>query len=249
MTESWRLFRYRSINDFLWQELELAQFYCCSPFELNDPFDCQIDWRSSLKRALASTKITDDRRNRLATLREKFLGADAPSGAGVCCFTCKANDPLMWSHYANSHRGVCLLYEIPHNYFMKRYSPEANKDFFFVGGAPVNYKNTFYDWLTTGDLDSPHPGCVDENALTELFTVKAREWGHEEEYRIITRRPGKMAFEPRFLKQVAFGLATPASHRELLTRVARRANKDIVLSEARRSTDSDFGIVLADVAG
>jgi hypothetical protein len=33
-----------------------------------------------------------------------------------------------------------------------------------------------------------------------LFTAKAPEWKHEEEYRIITRRPGKMAFEAGFLR-------------------------------------------------
>jgi Protein of unknown function (DUF2971) len=153
----------------------------------------------------------------------------------------------MWSHYADSHRGVCLLYEIPHDYFMRRYTPEADKHFFLVGGAPVNYEDTFYDWLTAGDLDFPHAGCVAENALTVLFTVKARDWDHEEEYRIIARRRGKMAFEPGFLKQIAFGLKTPGHHRKLLTKVAKRANKDIVLSEARRSIDSDFGIMLADI--
>jgi hypothetical protein len=53
MNNQWQIFRYRPINDFLWQELELAQFYCCSPLALNDPFDCRIDWGASLERALA----------------------------------------------------------------------------------------------------------------------------------------------------------------------------------------------------
>jgi len=155
----------------------------------------------------------------------------------------------MWSHYADSHRGVCLLYEIPHDYFMSRYRPEVDKDFFFVGGAPVCYRsNAFYDWLITGDLNSPHAGYVAENALTVLFTAKAPEWKHEEEYRIITRRPGKMAFEPRFLKQVVFGLGMPEQHRRLVTQVAKRANKDIVLSEVRRSSDSDFGMTFPEIA-
>ena len=249
MSNQWQIFRYRPVNDFLWQELELAQFYCCSPLALNDPFDCRIDWRASLERALASPKMTDDRRNQLSTLRETFLGADPTSEAGVCCFTCKANDLLMWSHYADSHRGVCLLYEIPHDYLMSRYSPEVDKDFFFVGGAPVRYQsNAFYDWLITGDLDFPHAGSVAENAMTVLFTAKAPEWKHEEEYRIITRRPGKMAFEPGFLKQVVFGLGTPEQHRRLVTQVAKRANRDIVLSEVRRSSDSDFGMAFPEIA-
>jgi hypothetical protein len=73
---------------------------------------------------------------------------------------------------------------------MRRYAPEGDKDFFFVGGAAVRYRsNVFYDWLITGDLDFPYAGSVAENALTVLLTAKAPEWSHEEEYRIITRRP------------------------------------------------------------
>jgi hypothetical protein len=65
MSDPWQIFRYRPVNDFLWQELELAQFYCCSPLALNDPFDCRIDWRASLERALASPRVTYDRRRQL----------------------------------------------------------------------------------------------------------------------------------------------------------------------------------------
>jgi Protein of unknown function (DUF2971) len=248
MTKPWQIFRYRPMNEYLWQELEFAQFYCCPPIALNDPFDCRIDWCASRERALTSPKMTNARRNQLSTLREAFLRADPPSAAGVCCFTCKADDPLMWSHYADSHRGVCLLYEIPHDYFMRRYSPKADKDFFFVGGAPVLYEsNAFYDWLVSGDLDFPHPGSVAENALTVLFTAKSPEWSHEEEFRIITRRPGAMTFEPSFLKQVLFGFAAPEQHRKLVTQVARRGNKDVVLSKVQRSTDSDFGLTFPEI--
>ena len=248
MGAPWQIFRYRSINDFLWQELELAQFYCCSPLALNDPWDCHIDWPASLKRALTLPDMTNDRRRQLSAVRSGFLDADPPSKAGVCCFTRKADDLLMWSHYADSHRGLCLLYDIPHDYFMRRYSPEVDKDFFFVGGAPMNYENTFYDWLVSGDLDSPHAGNVAENALTMLFTVKAPDWKHEEEFRIIARRPGRLAFEPRFLKQVVFGFRTPEHHRRLVGQVARRANKDVILSQVSRSSDSDFGMTFPEIA-
>ena len=196
MSEQWQIFRYRPINDFLWQELELAQFYCCSPLQLNDPFDCQIDWHASLNRALNSEAIANDRKGRLSTLRDMFVRAILPiTSAGVCCFTRKADDPLMWSHYANSHRGVCLLYEIPDDYFMNRYDSDGDGAFFFVGGAPVRYEsNAFYDWLVSGDLNSPHSGNIAENAISVLFTAKAPEWSHEEEWQIITRSPWEVGF-------------------------------------------------------
>lgn len=155
----------------------------------------------------------------------------------------------MWSHYADSHRGVCLLYEIPHDYFMRRYTPEMDKDFFLVGAAPVRYgNNVFYNWLTTGDLDAPHIESVAENAMTILFTSKAPAWSHEEEFRIITRRPGKMTFESSFLRQVILGMATPEEYRKRVVQIAKSANKSVVISEVRRSTDSDFAIAFPEIA-
>lgn len=84
--------------------------------------------------------------------------------------------------------------------------------------------------------------------MTVLFTAKAPEWKHEKEYRIITRRPGRMTFKPDFLRQVVFGLRTPEQHRRLVTKVAKRANKDIALFEVRRSRDSDFGVTFREIA-
>jgi hypothetical protein len=57
-----------------------------------------------------------------------------------------------------------------------------------------------------------------------------------------------MTFEPGFLKQVVFGFATPEQHRKLVTQVARRANKDVVLSKVRRSADSDLGMTFPEIA-
>ena len=31
---------------------------------------------------------------------------------GVCCFSAVINNPLLWSHYADQHRGVCIGYSL-----------------------------------------------------------------------------------------------------------------------------------------
>jgi hypothetical protein len=59
--------------------------------------------------------------------------------------------------------------------------------------------------------------------------------------------PGKMNFEPGFLKQVVFGLGTPEQHRRLVGQVAKRANKGVVLAEVRRNSDSDFGMIFPEI--
>ena len=249
MGETWRLFRYKPVNEFLWQELELSQFYCGPPNRLNDPFDCRIDWRLALKRALRAG-LSDHRRARLEQMLSAFDRKSPHLEAGVCCFSIKVDDQLMWSHYANSHQGLCLFYEIPSDYFSRRYPPTLAfmDDLFFVGGSQIHYgDDVFYEWLLTGDHDEPLHGNFLENAVSRIFSSKAKCWGHEEEWRMITSQPGILSFEPGFLKQVTFGFAMTQQHRGLVERVARRANLNVVISEVQRSGTKDFGLIFPEV--
>lgn len=247
MEKPWQVFRYRAVNEFLLKELEYSQFYCGAPSNLNDPFDCRIDWRAALEQA--AYNATPDRRRKLSIIQEQLERSDPTSTAGVCCFTCKLDDTLMWSHYADGHRGVCLLYEIPSDYFMKKYSPQSDDEFFFVGGAPVVYRSDgFYDWLTGGDLDAPHNGSPDENALTVLFTTKGERWKYEEEFRLVMRRPGLIQFEPTFLKQVAFGLASSNEDRAKVTSLAQAANPSVELLQCTKSNSGSAELSFASAA-
>lgn len=249
MTEVWQLFRYRPVNANLWQELELAEFYCCRAAGLNDPWDCRVDWRASIRRALQSRGLDEERREKLTRLQTEFSRESAEFfDVGVCCFTCKVDDHLMWAHYADSHRGVCLLYHFPKPYFMERYTPERDPTFYFVGGSPVFYgDDVFHQWLVRGDIDSPFPNDIGQSALSRLFCSKAQAWAHEEEYRMVMRHPGKIAFEPGFLAQVVFGIDTSPDHVRLISQLARRANKDVTLSHVQKNPDADFGMIFPPV--
>lgn len=248
-----KLFRYKSVNEFLWQELELAELYCCTPPALNDPFDCRIDWRNSLERAGRHDGLSNERRAAVDEIKAEFERRDPGHRVGVCCFTCKVDDHLMWAHYADGHRGVCLMYDIPDDYLMEKHPPSGggmvrralrdHNGFFFMGGAPIKYDdNAFYNWLTEGDLDEAGTGWMPGNALAKLFSSKAKVWAHEEEFRIITSQPGRLCLDPSFLSQVVFGTATSDDHRRLIERMAKRNNPHVNVQPATRSTTADFGI-------
>ena len=36
---------------------------------------------------------------------------------GVCSFSLELTNTLMWSHYADEHRGICLTYSFPESFF------------------------------------------------------------------------------------------------------------------------------------
>jgi hypothetical protein len=65
--------------------------------ELNDPFEfCAVDFSDS------------DTRSKLEIFRNQ-----TNARYGVICFSGTYQDPVLWSHYANGHRGVALVFEIP----------------------------------------------------------------------------------------------------------------------------------------
>lgn len=64
--------------------------------ELNDPFE------------LTPYDITDPE------LRAAFIKTrdDIDANRGVLCFSADWNDPVIWAHYSDKHRGLCLGFEI-----------------------------------------------------------------------------------------------------------------------------------------
>ncbi|AOS83141.1 hypothetical protein BIU88_02660 [Chlorobaculum limnaeum] len=82
---------------------------------------------------------------------------------GLLCLSAKRDNILMWSHYADNHRGVVIGFDskklFRHGYFKVRYSEER----------------CFYNVKDERDI----------NGLMELFATKARMWEYEDEYRAL----------------------------------------------------------------
>jgi hypothetical protein len=64
--------------------------------ELNDPFE------------LLSYDLSDD------SLRASFLKTrEEMNQQGLLCFSESWSNPVMWAHYSDNHKGLCLGFEIP----------------------------------------------------------------------------------------------------------------------------------------
>src|SRR5438477_7762882 len=64
--------------------------------ELNDPFD------------LLPFKILDRSKRKEMRLKNQRLG----KSHGMLCFSEAWSDPVIWAHYSDKHRGLCLGFEI-----------------------------------------------------------------------------------------------------------------------------------------
>jgi hypothetical protein len=65
--------------------------------DLNDPFE------------LLPYQMTD--RNKRAALNA--TRRQVASNRGLLCFSATWKDPVLWAHYANKHKGLCLAFDVP----------------------------------------------------------------------------------------------------------------------------------------
>jgi len=170
-----RLYRYRTINDWLAPLLLKRECYFASVEELNDPFECKFDFKPATNRAIFIERTarriaslserdrkllaleylskgprgekaflwlslncpkrfakhlwrelyeTDDLK-KLSLYKHEYLLKSLRQDVGVCCFSEVRDSTLMFAHYANSHKGCCVGFEIPDGLAYKvRYTDE-----------------------------------------------------------------------------------------------------------------------------
>jgi Protein of unknown function (DUF2971) len=113
---------------------------------------------------------------------------------GVCCLSRRWDSVLMWSHYADQHRGLCIEYDA---------SPLAEAEIYRVNYDTAREipASVLYRLFITVD-ESVRPQ-VDRAALL----TKSREWRYEREVRVLSRLGPEDS--PFTLKGVIFGMHCP----------------------------------------
>lgn len=166
------LYSFRNSSEFLLSELAEKELGVSSPEEFNDPFDCLI---------LSSIRQMEQRENfdEYIDSFDKQLFIDELRKIRVRCFVGddknKTDTPaflntLMWAHYANNHKGVCVKYSV-------------NED------SPLLCDKGMGN-LSTGRLDPViYSDVLVENKgkfdFEECFLYKNSVWKYEDEYRLV----------------------------------------------------------------
>ena len=92
---------------------------------------------------------------------------------GVLSLTEKPDNLLMWSHYAESHRGYCIGFNSNHSFFNRKRSE----------------KDEFYHLRKVKYLaHRPSKSLVDMNG-TDIFLLKSNAWEYEQEWRMCAVLP------------------------------------------------------------
>ena len=193
------LYKYEQVNLQTLRNLKNQVIYLGAPRNFNDPYDCAIGAPltdlsdQGLERLLEGRRVNapnetlkamfkDGATKTIQGLTEKFLDE-----RGVACFTEAPENLLMWSHYADGGRGMCLAF--------------ATKEKLFEKARKVTYSNS----IPALELEAIL--CDKQyDQLIELYRTKSSHWCYEQEWRVIHETAGtSWTYEASSLEAVYFG--------------------------------------------
>lgn len=160
------LYSFRPINKFSISDLIKDELTVADPALFNDPFDTPLFSYLAYRR----NKIQKESGYDIKPL------CDAYKHIKVRCFvmdvTTKKERPfqnqLMWSHYADSHKGICIRYKFDHNVN----SGEGNL---------LEFSNwSDVDYIENIEIKGPQP-----LEIRSLLATKNKCWEYENEVRLI----------------------------------------------------------------
>lgn len=219
-----------------------------SPDDFNDPFDCNIshltfsrtkDSIKELRKALELTSLSQS--EKLKKIREsanpenfkkmyEYVLSKRLALSKVTCFSKKYTDMLMWSHYADNHKGVCLE---------------------FYGGVGTSDIISGIGIIAIQDVSYGKTGKINYNknkeaALVELYTRKSVEWAYEEEVRIVILDSDKQYYDFRSnaLTGITFGCRTPKDDVERILNLVKDKKYNVRIQHAVRG---EYGLSFKSV--
>ena len=185
-----RIYRYRQYRlDELRHLLKTGEIRFSEPRKFNDPWECcprfyaptedlegrlviaiaELERRTKGKGDLdavakeaATTAIDNTKFEELARRLTESMQEELRARFRILCFSAVGDDPLMWGHYADGHRGVCLIFDTTTHAMGKAWRVNYSLQY---PAVPLDLK--------------------EKDHFPISFLNKADHWKYEIEYRIV----------------------------------------------------------------
>jgi len=188
--ENGLLYKYRSINNFKnYVDIILNNRLWASNYkDMNDPMEGHYYYnRGELDDSIVN-KLTVDKNSK-----------------NICSLTKDKKNILMWSHYADGHKGVVIGVEIDSNRYDIR---------------PVTY----------GDLPEIKNDNYSDKTATDILSCKYVVWKYEEEERVFVNTDTKYV-EVKVV-EVITGSKMNKDDRDMIKELTKKINPDITIHHA-----------------
>ena len=157
------------LNEFTKKIIEKDEVFFAPKSLLNDPFD--LDIRSVIAKY-------DPYLDKYEV--ERYKVNDNP--CIVLSLTTEPTNLLMWSHYADSHKGICLRYKI--NEIIDQIDTDSSVEYGVIGNVDYEYERVKFRNIRSAGKLLPFAICEQYFHLKSVFT-KYKKWEYEDEYRVV----------------------------------------------------------------
>lgn len=228
-----RLFKYTPINT-LKKALEVPSIYFAAAEDFNDPFELKYylehdytkeDWITYLEKQGYSPQESILKAKEIIAnpLNTEEIVSNAVEKEmkrlGILCLTGDNDNLLMWAHYADEHKGVCIEYDL-----------EADIEAFCFPNK-VDYTDEYvkFNYLRG------------QEHVTDCIFHKSKDWKYENEYRIVrmgyARKP--VPINKETIKCIYFGCKCPNKDiKEIITLIQNKNYNHIQIKKAEQDEKS-----------
>lgn len=170
------LYSFYSIGDHHIEDLRKNQISLSDPLKFNDPVDCPFyEWLKQREKVKPPERVKSIR-GAYSDIRIRSFTSDTPLPSmkdmdpqpysSIPAYS----NPLMWAHYANSHRGYCVKYRLTESFFNYK---DRNSPVLFLG--EVSY----------GLVDMDVSKDKESMSMKEALFTKHNDWEYEHEKRLV----------------------------------------------------------------
>jgi len=214
------LYSFRTINKYSISDLINEELTLANPKTFNDPFDTPLFNYLEINR----NKIIKESEYDIKPL------VDAYKQIKIRCFVKKSKkvkerpfeDQLMWSHYADSHKGICIRYRI-------------NQEVDGKEEQKLEYSN----WHEIEYEEQVKFDFLDNQKMLSLLKTKKKCWEYENEVRLIHFDPNYDGeFKQLPLKEIGgkievifFGCKCPPEDKLMIKKIFLNQNPPILFIE------------------
>jgi hypothetical protein len=240
------IYKYTGISANLDDSLTNHRLFFNNPQNFNDPFDCNFILETDCSAAEKTNYITTNINMRRQILPQPQIDASVNqalnnhaswdqiindskdrflSRIGVCCFSKTDENPLLWAHYSDKHKGVCLVYDT------------LKDPSFFDRVYSVKYRSNY-----------PRINFIkDRTRFDELVLTKSIDWIYEQEVRVMKQVGAQLyTFNADSLIGIIFGCKTGIGEVNRIKDLLTASGYNIFTKKATLRQGS-FGIYFQDI--
>jgi len=202
------------------KSIEKNYFWSSSIDGLNDPCETMISYDNFIDDVKLMTEYSNDsvKKNSEEVLSSLEDFISYRKKIGIFSLSKKYDDELLWAHYANSHKGFCIEYDL--EILLKLFKVEN------IHLYPVVYDKKVPE-ITKKDMPP-----INNELIKKLTSHKSLRWDYENEFRIITNSFGNYLYDYKALKSIYFGLRMNDKQKDIIFKTLK--DRDIIFYEIKQ---------------